>query len=329
MTDLDDRFRIVRIRGKDASNCDHAKRAWEMGQVGVWYGAWSPEELDNAIEKRSEEGKVTALEYLANTKRQKKLDWGESYPEKMFDTCWRFQDITENRDWVVVYFDDALHLGQLQGGIETNEDHDLNNDNGELFHFRRLINKKCFPFTDLPDSFRLLTSAGRGNVHQHNDIYTRLLKLLAKNPNSEAVKDYFATLKTAEWLEFLGPTDWESLCLGYLIIEYDYVPTGLLAGRTLSVYDLVGKTLGGKRILGQCKKTPDPYDVEEDFLSTRENYRDRDEILWFWFSYGGWTKDPGFDIQLVDKKCIKKWLEGKRGKEYLKVFKGSKRPQVK
>ena len=129
-------------------------------------------------------------------------------------------------------------------------------------------------------------------------------------------------MTTDEWLDFLGPTEWESLCLGYLIIEYGYVPTGLLSGRTLSIYDLVGKTRDGYRILGQCKKSSGPYDVAEDFLAPCKNEKNIKQNLWFWFSYGGWDDDPGCGIKLVDKIRIRKWLDTEKGKQYLDVFKG-------
>ncbi len=325
MNNSDD-YKIYRIRAKNADQEDHSKCAWEMDQVGVWYGVWRPKDLVEAINIYEKEGGSKATDHLTNIKQQKELGW--PIKSSYFHTCKRFSEIEENKDWVMVYFDDTLHLGKVSGDIKIDEKHELNCGE-ELFHFREVIEKKSFRLVDLPDSFRLLASAGRSNVHQHNDIYTCLLKFLAKNPNSEAVKDYFANLETAQWLDFLGPTDWESLCLGYLIIKYDYVPTGLLPGRSLSIYDLVGKTLDGKRILGQCKKTPDPYEVEENFLSARKNYRDRDEILWFWFSYGGSKEYPDHKIEIVDKDVIKKWLHTEKGKKYLKVFKGSKCPQVK
>ncbi len=323
MTDLDNNFSIFRIRGKDADRTDHSKRVWEKHQVGVWYGAWSPEELDEAIKRCHchKRGKGAALEYMNNTPGQQKLGW--KYTPQYFDTCRRFKDITEKKDWVWVYFEDTLCLGQLSGGIQIQKDHELNNRNGELFHFRHVINQKRFPLAELPDSYRLLAPAGRGNVHQQkNSVYTRLLKILARCPNPQEVREFYASMPADEWLDFLSPTEWESLCLGYLIIEYDYVPTGLLPGRTLSVYDLVGKTRDGCRILGQCKKSLDPYGVTEDFLIPCENEKSSKQILRFWFSYGGWSEDPGYGIKLVDKTCIKKWLDTEKGKQYLAVFRG-------
>ena len=320
MTDLDNDFRIFRIRGKDADDIDHSKCAWEKHQVGVWYGAWSPEELKEAIKRCHKEGKDAALEYMNNTPNQQRLGW--EYTPWFFDTCQRFRGITKKEDWVVVYFEDTLCLGQLCSGIQIQRDHELNNLNGELFHFRHVINQKCFPLTELPDSYRLLASAGRSNVHQHNPIYTQLLKILAKCSNPQEVREAYASMATDVWLDFLSPTEWESLCLGYLIIEYDYVPTGLLPGRTLSIYDLVGKTRDGCRILGQCKKSSGPYNVTEDFLTPCRNERSSRHILWFWFSYGGWDEDLGYGIKLVDKTCIKTWLDTGQGQQYLAVFRG-------
>lgn len=320
MTDLDNDFSIFRIRGKDADGIDHSKCAWEKHQVGVWYGAWSPEELNEAIKRYEDEGKDAALEYMNNTPKQQELGW--KYTSSSFDTCRRFKEITEERDWIVVYFEDTLCLGRLCSGIQIQKDHELNTPNGELFHFRHVINQKRFALTELPDLYRLLAPAGQGNVHQHNTVYTRLLKILARCSNPQEVRESYASMPTDEWLDFLSPTEWESLCLGYLVIEHNYVPTGLLPGRTLSIYDLVGKTRDGCQILGQCKKSLDPYNVTEDFLIPCKNEKGSQQILWFWFSYGGWDEDPGYGIKLVDKTRIKKWLGTEEGKQYLAVFRG-------
>ena len=317
MTNSNDEFRIFRIRLKDADAKDHAKTAWENGQVGVWYGAWKQEDLKEAIERYKEKGVEEAVKYMTDTPAQKKLGW--EYSKSYFHTCWRFMDITEKQDWVLVYFEEKLCLGQLDGDIEIEDGHELNK-NRELFHFRKLIGKKEFPLAELPDSYKLLAQAGRSNVHEHNDTYAEMLKILVKKSDSREVKEHYASLSVDKWLEFLSPTEWESLCLGYLIIEYDYVPTGLLPGRTLQHYDLVGKTREGIGILAQCKNSRNPYNVE-DFLTPYKNYKGSDKILWFWFSYGGAeSSDPR--IKIVDKDHIKKWLDTEDGKKYLDVFRG-------
>ena len=120
----------------------------------------------------------------------------------------------------------------------------------------------------------------------------------------------------------LSDTEWESLCLGYFIIEYDYVPSGLRHGKTLKDYDLVGKTLKeGKKILAQCKKNLEPYPVDESFLEACKRNKDID-AMWFWCAYGGWGKDSHDCITLVDKDCIMKWLDTDKGKKYLAVLQG-------
>ena len=133
--------RFFRIRGKDADRTDHSKRAWEKHQVGVWYGAWLPEELNEAIKRCQERDKGAALEYMNNTLGQQELGW--KYTPSFFDTCRRFKGITEKEDWVVVYFEDTLYLGQLCGDIQIQNDHELN--------------KKCeplsFPARNQPKAF--------------------------------------------------------------------------------------------------------------------------------------------------------------------------------
>ncbi len=114
---------------------------------------------------------------------------GDGYKNRYFNTCWRFRNITERKDWVVVYFDETLHLGQLEGGIVVDKEHCLSKK-CELFHYRKVINKKPFPLIELPDPYRLIGQAGRGNVHQHNHIYTRMLEVLAESASPEKVLEY-------------------------------------------------------------------------------------------------------------------------------------------
>ena len=322
MTASADDFRIFRIRMK-VDESDYSKDAWEDDKVGIWYGAWEPEDLKNAIALLEKGKKEEALKCMADTPKQKKLGW--EYTKSFFDTCRRFKKIEAKKDWVWVYFGDEheLHLGQLKDAeIETDPKSQFKCD-GEPFHFRHVINKKKFPLANLPDSYRLLPSAGRGNVHEHNDVYARLLKVLVECDDAKTVQRYYADLKRDnfdKWLDLLSPAEWESLCLGYLIIEHNYVPTGLLPGRTLRDYDVVGKTRDGVKVLAQCKKSPDSYDVTKDFLNDCKNWKDSRKALWFWCSYGGWSAEPSCDIKLVDKKYIKNWLCTERGKQYVDLF---------
>ena len=315
---IDDDFRIFRIRGKDAVRDNHSQKAWEMGQVGIWYGAWLPEQLDEAINKYERDGIDAALKYVNSTTEQKGFSW--KYEKSYIYTCKRFRDIEEKKDWVVVYFDQTLHIGQLKGGIKTDKQHELNKD-GELFHYRSVINPKSFPLAELPDVARLIPQTGRSNVHEYNvPTYSKLLEILVEYPDPKQVTEYFKGMDTDDWLDFLSDAEWESLCLGYLIIEYNYVPTGLLPGRTLMNYDLVGKTIRGIRILAQCKKSHDPYAVSDEFRDACDKRKNKEETLCFWCSYGGWDESSESDIKLVDKECIKNWLGSKKGKKYLNVF---------
>jgi hypothetical protein len=83
-----------------------------------------------------------------------------------------------------------------------------------------------------------------------------LVKMLAESASEREVFEKFQRLSWDEWLDALGPRGWEALCLGYLILEADFVPTGLDVGGTLPLFDLIGKSRAGNRVYAQCKKNP-------------------------------------------------------------------------
>lgn len=60
------------------------------------------------------------------------------------------------------------------------------------------------------------------------------MRLLEAAGNEGCVSNRVNDLGWNEWLGFLGPQGWESLCLGYLIFEHEFVPTGLVTGGTLN-----------------------------------------------------------------------------------------------
>jgi hypothetical protein len=184
-------------------------------------------------------------------------DAGFGWPVKgsNLDTSRRFWRISES-DWVFTYFDDSIHLAHMAPKVEGTV-HPIHSRGKELFKYRLLNSKKSFALSKLPDCFRLLSSAGQSNVHEIWGT-RRLVELLAGSDSELDVCAKFRRLTWNEWLDTLGPHGWESLCLGYLILQTDFVPTGLDVGGTLPLFDLIGKNQSGQRIYAQCKKNPLP-----------------------------------------------------------------------
>jgi hypothetical protein len=297
-----------RIRCRNASGVDQTKAAWSRGEIGLWYGAWSAGDWNAALSAYPTNPK----QYLDQLEVQRRL-WPVS--KQWVDTTRRFCGITDT-DYVVVFFDGALHFGRVTSELRSDNEHPLN-CGAELFKFRTVsIRGEPFALDQLPDAFRLLPSAGRGNVFQYQDANQQLVELLRKSASNEEVWHALNALPTKEWLDRLGPAEWESLCLGYLILERGFVPTGLSVGRTLADVDIVGVEMAtGKRILAQCKKSPYAVSARDSFGSAFEHLHTAQAYL---FAFRGCGDCPP-DIRLVTGDDILMWFENDaNGREYLK-----------
>ena len=141
----------------------------------------------------------------------------------------RFFELTE-RDWIFTYFDDSLHFARPEQAVRSDVNHKWNFDN-EVFKYRSIKGKKSFALRQLPDGFRLLTMSGRGNVHRIWGA-ERLVRILADSGDIEDARHQISEMPWREWLDILGPSSWESISLGYLILEKGFVPTGLRVEET-------------------------------------------------------------------------------------------------
>ena len=281
--------------------------AWQKGVIGIWYGAWTPADLA-ATTHRSPTDAAKSLSRLPN---QKKLDWGLS--SKHVDVIRRFSEIKAN-DWVFTYFDQSLHLGQVVSKA-ISEVTSLWRA-GEPFKARKIKNCKSFSLDSLPESFRLLSSAGRGTLHQVGA--TRVLvEMLAKAKSSAEVTLAYRQLDWREWLEALGPKGWETLCLGYLIEQEDFLPTGVGIGGTLADFDIVGRARSGTRILAQCKKSPTTHLVSPE---ERETYIQTKHSKVYLFAYNGASGSPDH-VSVVTGDDIQRWFKKESvGRRYLKLL---------
>jgi hypothetical protein len=298
--------------------------AWTENRVGIWYGAWTADDLKIAITKSDVEG----ARWLSDTPHHHEtLGWPVEL--RYFQTARRFSDISDN-DWVYVYFDNALHFARVDGHIQSDQYDALNRDKEVLkFLHLREETRKSFSLSrlsDLLDSFRLLPQAGRGNVHEVKGTNRRLVALLAASMNEEEVAAKVIRIMRSDtwltdWLALIGPSAWESVCEGYLILKQNFVPTGLRVGGTLKTFDIVGRDFQtGAQILAQCKKDDKPMPIDSSFVEACTACEPPPNA--YYFAYGGCVS--GSDaITRVDGTKMEKWFkEEQDGKRYASLLRG-------
>jgi len=306
--------RYWRIRLRHGDGNDYSQRAWEKNEVGVWYGAWSESELadaENTFDTTSE-----IAEFLSNVPEQVSLEW--KVTPSYVNTVKRFRQINEE-DLVVLYLSLSQNIGlaRVKGGIDSYSDHSLNLC-GERFKYRRIVDKKKFPISELPDAYRLLPNQGRGNVHEFNVMYGHV-QLLADHENAAALNQAFRDRPFDELLDLLGASAWESFAFAYLILETEFVPTGLSTGRTMPVVDIVGRRRSdGSRIVAQCKKNSYARDIEPEFLILSESLGPNDSA--YYFAYGGCVGEVPKTIRVIDRTSALHWAETDNGKQYCRLI---------
>lgn len=290
---------------------DVSKAAWELGLVGIWYGAWNASDLDAVASLSAKD----AAEQLSQLPSQKKLGWRLN--AGFVQTARRFASITRD-DWVFTYFDQAVHLGRLVSGILAKADKQFARQ-GELFKVRKVSHQKSFKLGELPESFRLLACSGRSNIHQvpSTELF---VSILAASNTAQEVSMRFGRLDWKQWLDALGPKGWETLCLAYLILEVGYIPTGLGVGSTLPDFDIVGRDQHGKVILAQCKKSPNRYHLNE---RERTAYIKSPNTVMFLFAYGGADAVPTW-VKILSANDVAAWFaESPNGKLYRRLLAGA------
>jgi hypothetical protein len=301
--------RYWRIRVKDYSSEDRFPQGWARGEVGLWYGAWSANDFVAALKT------VDPAKYLSAVPAQQELKW--SISKEWVDTVKRFYNI-KGEDWLFAYYDEHLWLARATGAMESKSDHPFN-VNRELFKLRMVGDKKQFHLRRLPDSFRLLASAGRGNVHEVHG--TRpLIELLANSKNEDEVNNKIDAMPFQKWMDILGPNSWESMCMGYLIRVFGFAPTGLSLGKTLPVFDIVGVDANNCRIFGQCKKNVNKEKMDSEFLAAARQSVAGERL--FYFAYGGITGPVPPNVEAMTGEKLIEWFEGDSdGQQYMRAWK--------
>jgi hypothetical protein len=294
---------------------DYASDVWNEGFVGIWQGQWAPEDLYMASDScRRTKGYVTPKDLARALNELISSRGGPSdISAEGARAALRFDEM-EAGSRVFTFFDRTIHMAQI-AGAELRVLPQFNH-NGEIFKAKPIITKKTFRLAELPPSFLLLPAAGIGSVHEVPSC-TVLLKLLIDHESASEVTAAFDSLPWDIWITALGPKGWESLCLGYLIQEYDFLPTGLSVGGTLADFDIVGRLRSGEQVYAQCKGDPRLHyitpDEGEAFASLPDGKK-------FFFARSGVNRElPG--VTHLDEPRIVEWLtHSEAGLEYFRLL---------
>ena len=305
-----------RLRMKFGPNGkDFAKAVWQSGHVGIWFGSWDISDLYDSYEvcrpKPNAQANPLGVEKQINA-----ILRGRGLPENMkaeyLNTILMFDDKLLKDTWVFTYFDECLHFGQVAD--VTCYDYPKFNWEQEHFKAKKLKNCKTFELSKLPDAFRNLASAGRQTLCQLKS-YKKLVSLLIASKDEKEVLATVRKLSLYEWIDILGPEGWESICTAYLILEHGFIPTGLLIGRTLKDFDIVGHDLQGSPIYGQCKKTSIAHQFSED---EKEAFDGLPAVAKkFFFPFAGPEEWPLSGVECISLRTILDWMATtERGRKY-------------
>lgn len=306
-------YECWRVRMKVGGDTDFSTAAWDRGEAGVWYGAWSADDWHAAISINP----AHPSSVLRDLPVQVALGWGDRLD---LSAVRRFEAIG-SRDWCVVYLKDRreIALAHLEPGLWSEDDHPLNQDYGggrkEVFKYRRMSDRKSFKVAHLPDAYRLIGAQGRsGNVHRFHAMRSHV-RLLAEQRDEAGVRRALGALSLSDLIESLGASAWESICTAYLILEHGFVPTGLSIGLTLEAVDIVGRRVNdGAHVLAQCKKDGHSVAIEESFLSAVEAQGAGCQA--FYFAFGGCHGDVPDHIRVVGRDEMLAWTDTERGRRY-------------
>jgi hypothetical protein len=104
-----------RIRFRVAGSDDLTREAWERDEIGIWYGAWTASDLNDAISKHA----TNIGAHLNSLRSQRRLGWDVD-----INTVMRFKNISEI-DWIVIYLRDHKEIGlaKICSEIRSDPDH--------------------------------------------------------------------------------------------------------------------------------------------------------------------------------------------------------------
>jgi hypothetical protein len=148
------------------------------------------------------------------------------------------------------------------------------------------------------------------------------VKLLADSSTEAQVQNSLKQMSPSSLLDFLGASAWESICTAYLILEEEFVPTGLCTGRTLPILDMIGhRKSDAAHIYAQCKKNDYAVLIESDFI--RLCNEDDTKHVGYYFAYGGCSGEVPSEIRVITRSDILRWSESANGELYWRLLLGS------
>ncbi len=265
---------------------DFAADIWNAGFVGIWHGSWVPEDLYRASDSCRTNSYVRpkALACALNEIMSSKGS-SSKISQEGAGAALKFDEL-EIGAWVFTCFDRSINMAQIAAAdplVLSQFNH-----KGETFKAKPIKNTRTFRLDELPPSFLLLPSAGRGSVHKVPSC-SALLKLLVDHESETEVAAAFDSLSWDAWITALGPKGWETLCLGYLIQEHGFLPTGLSIGGTLADFDIVGRLRSGESVYAQYKgdirqhaMTPEEERAFASVGNTKKLFFARSEFLGIW-----------------------------------------------
>lgn len=302
------------MRMKQGSKGENsAKELWSQRLVGVLFGTWTTEDV-LGDDSKPERAKFNVEAIEARTPQPPGLHSGRGFSKKFLNGAKSFLFDMAEGDRVVVVYDQAIHIGTLTD--EFKDDLVPRGEFKETYKCRVVKDiKPPFFLSDLPTSYRLISSTGRRTVQKFNK-NRELIRLLDESDSAEEVKTRRSSMNTTDFLATLSADQWEVVCNEYLRATVGLRSVLLDIGRTLPMLDIIGVDRDGRRVIAQCKNDPEPWTGSRIDNWVEELRPNSEEVVYF-FNRGG-VEDIA-KCHTVDGQRIAEWLE--EDPDYLRSLK--------
>lgn len=282
---------------------DFARELWqEHHLVGVMFGVWR---IDDVLDEHGEPDpkKLTAdaIESICPQPPEIPIDDTFLWAPRTFLLKMAVGDR------VVVVIDDAIRIGTVEEGFRD-DPNGPRGPYGEYFKCRPVKDRKSFPLSELPASYRLVGSMGRRAI-QGITAYEKLVRLLDDHGDAEGVRETLVRMPKREFLDMLSDKQWEVLCDQYLRDKAGLRSLVLGVGGTLKDVDIYGVAPDGKRILAQCKNDSRPWERGRAKKLMAGVPRSPEDHLYFCCRGGIVGGSDGLDYRVMDGDDILKWLD--------------------
>ena len=289
-----------------AEGQDFARELWQQGLVGVLFGTWR---IDHVLGEgdRPDPDKLIAEAIEDKCPQPPGINKGKNFNDDFLWAPRVFLLRVSEGDRVMVAFDEAIHIGTVDEGFYD----DPNGPRGsheEYFKCRPVKDCKAFRLSELPASYRLISSIGRRAI-QSITAYEKLVRLLDENDDSEEVQKTLRGMLKRDFLDMLSDKQWEVLCDQYLRDKIGLRSLVLGVGGTLKDVDIYGVAKDGHRVLAQCKNDSRPYTSERLERLIAGIPRNPEDHLYFCCRSGVEGDYEDLDCEVVGGDDILKWLD--------------------